>query len=37
MSKPLHKILFICHGNIYRSPMAGFVMKHLVEEVGLND
>ena len=29
------KILFICHGNICRSPMAEFVMKHLVEEAGL--
>jgi len=37
MSKPLHKILFICLGNICRSPMAEFVMKHHVEEVGLND
>ena len=32
-----HKILFICHGNICRSPMAEFVMKHLVEERGLQD
>ena len=31
------KILFICHGNICRSPMAEFVMKHLVEEAGLSD
>lgn len=30
-----HKILFVCHGNICRSPMAEFVMKHLVEEAGL--
>ena len=29
------KILFICHGNICRSPMAEFVMKALVEEAGL--
>ena len=28
------KILFICHGNICRSPMAEFVMKYLVEEAG---
>lgn len=28
------KILFICHGNICRSPMAEFVMKHIVEEAG---
>ena len=32
-----HKILFVCHGNICRSPMAEFVMKHLVEEAGLSD
>ena len=32
-----HKILFVCHGNICRSPMAEFVMKHLVEERGLQD
>ena len=31
----MKKILFICHGNICRSPMAEFVMKHLVEEAGL--
>ena len=30
------KILFICHGNICRSPMAEFVMKHLVKEAGLS-
>ncbi len=29
------KILFICHGNICRSPMAEFVMRHLVSERGL--
>ena len=28
------KILFICHGNICRSPMAEFVMKDLVERAG---
>lgn len=31
------KILFVCHGNICRSPMAEFVMKYLVEEKGLSD
>ena len=31
------KILFVCHGNICRSPMAEFVMKDLVEKVGLAD
>ena len=29
------KILFICHGNICRTPMAEFVMKHMVREQGL--
>ena len=31
------KILFICHGNICRSPMAEFVMKKLITEAGLGD
>ena len=31
------KILFVCHGNICRSPMAEFVMKRLVEEAGRTD
>ena len=30
------KILFICHGNICRSPMAEFVMKDLVSRAGLS-
>ncbi len=29
------RILFICHGNICRSPMAEFVMKKLVRDAGL--
>ena len=33
----MHRILFVCHGNICRSPMAEFVMKHLVEKAGLAD
>lgn len=28
------KILFVCHGNICRSPMAEFVMKKLVDDAG---
>ena len=31
------RILFVCHGNICRSPMAEFVMKKLVREEGLQD
>ena len=30
----MHKILFVCHGNICRSPMAEFVMKDLVQKAG---
>ena len=29
------KILFVCHGNICRSPMAEFVMKDLVRKAGM--
>ena len=29
------KILFVCHGNICRSPIAEFVMKNLVKKAGL--
>lgn len=28
------RILFVCHGNICRSPMAEFVMKNMVEKAG---
>ncbi|MBQ1271069.1 MAG: low molecular weight phosphotyrosine protein phosphatase [Clostridia bacterium] len=31
------KILFICHGNICRSPMAEYVMRDLAEKAGLGD
>ena len=30
------KILFICHGNICRSPMCEFIMKYLVADRGLS-
>lgn len=33
----MHRILFVCHGNICRSPMAEFVMKDLVAKRGLAD
>ncbi len=31
------KILFICHGNICRSPMAEFVFKDMIHKSGLDD
>ena len=31
------KIIFICHGNICRSPMAEFVMKDMVKKAGVSD
>lgn len=30
----MKKIIFVCHGNICRSPMAEFVMKKLVKDAG---
>ena len=32
----MKKILFVCHVNICRSPMAEFVMKDLVEKAGIS-
>ena len=31
------RILFVCHGNICRSPMAEFIMKKIVDDRGLSD
>ena len=31
------KVLFICHGNICRSPMAEFIFKDMVQKKGLAD
>lgn len=28
----MHKILFICHGNICRSPMAEYIMKYITKD-----
>ena len=33
----MYRILFVCHGNICRSPMGEFILKDLVEKAGLED
>lgn len=30
------KILFVCHGNICRSPLAEFLMKHKLDLLGID-
>lgn len=30
------KIIFVCHGNICRSPMAEYVFRHMLDESGLS-
>ena len=32
----MKKIMFVCHGNICRSPMAEFVFKEMVAKRGLD-
>lgn len=32
-----HKVLFVCHGNICRSPMAEYILKDMVEKSGMAD
>ena len=34
--KSMTKILFVCHGNICRSPMAEFIMKDIVSKANLS-
>ena len=31
------KMMFVCHGNICRSPMAEFIMRDLAQKRGLSD
>ncbi len=31
------RVLFVCHGNICRSPMGEFILKDLVQKAGLSD
>lgn len=31
------KIMFVCHGNICRSPMAEFILKDMIKQKGLQD
>ena len=33
----MKKVLFICHGNICRSPMGEFILKDLAAKAGLLD
>ena len=33
----MYRIVFICHGNICRSPMAEFVLKDMVKKLGIGE
>ena len=33
----MYRILFVCYGNMCRSPTAHFVLQHMVDERGLSD
>lgn len=36
MQHPMIRIMFVCHGNICRSPMAEFILKDMLKKVGLS-
>ena len=33
----MHKVLFVCHGNICRSPMAHYLLQNMVKKAGKAD
>ena len=33
----MNRILFVCHGNICRSPMAEFIFRDMAKRLGLTD
>ncbi|MEO0565251.1 MAG: low molecular weight protein-tyrosine-phosphatase [Chloroflexota bacterium] len=37
MNQPMISVLFVCHGNICRSPMAEAVFQQMVNDAGLGD
>ena len=37
ITRKIDRILFVCHGNICRSPMAEFVMKDMLAKAGITD
>ena len=37
MAKDRVRIMFVCHGNICRSPMAEFILKQMIKEQGMTD
>lgn len=36
-SKKITRVMFVCHGNICRSPMAEFISRKMAEEQGIGD
>ena len=36
MQHPMIRIMFVCHGNICRSPMAEFILKDMLKKAGLS-